>query len=353
MSVEAASSEYDYGSHWISEQLNSGVFGIENPILVSVVKFGLVWDLLAAAYTVLRWSTMSTPFLIASALGLLWVNLGPFLIWYYDERVLPRFFSRAHELLPSESERDHLAKKYTTFFSEHRLSVSLFWTLATVLIVYASRDVLQAQGMVGSARVFLWTTYLYALYIGSVLGHGFMGPVTTILLVRELSELDLTIDPLHPDNLGGLSNVGYCAIRTTLLFSTGSLFLPLLFRFVSRGASSVVIFGFTGVYILTILASFVYPTVKVNRRAQELRDRKLEELRQEYAEVRAEMGDPGSGELGELNRRLELQRVQNAFDKFNSVRLYPMQIDILTRLAGSLVLPLLFLLLEFYLPELL
>jgi len=342
---------FDFDSHWVSEQINNGFLGIQNPVLVGILKFSLPWDLLAGVYTVLHWGDWSGSFIYASALGLLWVNIAPTLIWYYDERVLPEFFSHLSELISDKKKRKQLAKKYNKFFAKHRISITLFWTIAFVTIVYTSETALIGQGMVANGTVFMWTTYAYAIYIGAVLGQGFVGPITTILLIREVSNLELEIDPLHPDNLGGLSTVGYVSIRTTLLFSSGSLFLPLLFFFSSEGGVSTIIFGFTGIYILTIIVSFMYPTALVNRRAQEYRDSILEDLRQQNIEIEEKTQGPEKNQISELNKRLELQKVQNKYDNYNSVKLYPLQLSILTRLAGSVILPVLFMLLELYLPN--
>lgn len=344
---------FDYASHWVSAELNEGVFGIRNPVLVGVLKFGLPWDVLALAYTVFRWDWLSPSFVYASALGLLWVNLAPCLIWYYDERVLPSFFLHLSELVPDRDRREDLAERYNRFFAGHRLSVSLFVTGGAVTMVLVSEPALRSQGMVGPGEVFLWTTYAYAVYIGVVLGHGLVGPVTTVLLVREVAQHELEIDPLHPDNLGGLSTVGYIAINTTLLFSSFSLFLPLFFYFSSAGGVSTVIFAIAAIYISIVLVLFVYPTAIVNRRAQEYRDSVLEELRGQHAELERELDSSDRNEMAELNTRLELQRVQRSYDNYNSVSLYPLQIGILTRLLGSIVLPLLFLIIEIYLPDLL
>lgn len=343
---------FDFNSHWVSEQIENGFFGISHPILVSVLKFSLLWDILAISYTFFFWDSISASFLYASILGLLWVNLAPYLIWYYDERVLPEFFAHVSEIIPDENKREKLAKKYNDFFAEHRLSVSIFWTIATVTIIYTSQSTLLGHGMTGTGSIFLWITYGYAVYVGAVLGHGFVGPITTILLVREITQHKLEIDPLHPDNLGGLSTVGFVSIRTTLLFSSGSLFLPLLFYFSSSGGDPTIIYGFAGVYILTILASFIYPTTIVNKRAQEYRDSILDDLRQQYANVEQEVIGPDDDEIVELNKKLELQRIRNEFENYNSVSLYPLQFNIITRLIGSIILPILFMVIEIYLPNL-
>jgi hypothetical protein len=343
---------FDHNSHWVSNKIENGIVGIRNPLLVSILKFSLPWNILSIIFTVLFWDSISLSFLYASILALTWVNLAPYLIWYYDERVLPGFFSHLGELISDKDTRDEIAKKYNDFFAKHRVSVASFWTLATVSIIFVSEPALQSQGMVGTGSIFLWTTYAYAIYVGAVLSHGFVGPVTTILLVRDVTEYELEIDPLHPDNLGGLSNVGYVSIRTTLLFSSASLILPLLFYFSSSGGVSEVIFAIAGIYILTIFVSFIYPTAIVNRRAQEYRDSVLEDLREEYYRIEQATNDPDQDELSELNKRLELERVQRNYDNYNSVSLYPLQLNILTQLIGSVILPILFMFVEFYLPNL-
>lgn len=345
--------KYDYNTHWISGQVEKGLFGISNPVLVGILKFTLPWNIFFMTFTILKWESISSSFIYAFVLGLFWVNIAPYLIWFYDERVLPEFFSHLSELISDREERHHLAKKYNDFFAQHRISVSLFWGAAAMTVIFVSEPVLRAQGMTGNGEIFLWMTYGYAGYVGGILGHGFVGPITTILLIREITKYELEIDPLHPDNLGGLSTVGYVSIRTTLLFSSGSLFLPLLFYFSSAGGISSIIFGITGIYIISIFVSFIYPTTLVNRRAQEYRDSVLEDLRQQYAELEQTMKEPDQDEISELNKRLELQRIQRNYENYNSVSLYPLQMSILTRLAGSIILPIFFIVVEIYLPNLL
>ncbi|WP_276277243.1 hypothetical protein [Haloarcula regularis] len=195
--------KFDYDTHWVSERLERGLWGIENPLILGILKFSMPWNVLALIYSVLFWETLTPVFIYSSAFGLLWVNIAPYLIWYYDERVLPEFFTDLSELLTDEQERADIAKKYNEFFARHRLSVSAFWTVSIASIIYVSEPALTTMGMSGAGSLFLYTTYAYGIYIGAVLGHGFVGPVTTILLIHEITKYDLEIDPLHPDGLGG------------------------------------------------------------------------------------------------------------------------------------------------------
>lgn len=203
--------------------------------------------------------------------------------------------------------------------------------------------------MAGDGEVFLWTTYLYAVHVGGVLGGpGFSGPLTTVLLIREAASVDFEIQPLHPDRLGGLSTVGFISIRTTLLYSSGSLFLPLLFELSTGSVRQGVIYSFGLIYILSIVVSFVYTTTVINRKAAEVQRDVLEQLRTEYSRLGTEIDTESDGSLTEVNRRLQQQQVRSGYDDDNNVRLYPFEVDTLVQLAGSELLPVALLVLELY-----
>ncbi len=69
---DVASLDFNYDSHWISKQCNAGLpFVSAGPLLTSVVKFGLVWNLIWIAFAVFRWEETSVPFLITWGLVLL------------------------------------------------------------------------------------------------------------------------------------------------------------------------------------------------------------------------------------------------------------------------------------------
>ncbi|MFB6140743.1 MAG: hypothetical protein ABEJ26_09955 [Halosimplex sp.] len=107
----------------------------------------------------------------------------------------------------------------------------------------------------------------------------------------------------------------------------------------------------TAAYIGTVLVTFLYPTILVNRRSEEIRSGTLADIRAEYLDLQTRIDEEeDDDEMRDVNRRLEMQRLRNKYDDYATVRLYPMQIQIFVRLASSVLLPLLFLLLEYYLP---
>ncbi|QLH79090.1 hypothetical protein HZS55_18100 [Halosimplex rubrum] len=346
---------YDHGDHWISAAVERGLpFGLDNRLLTAVVKFNLIPDVLAALYVVTQWGEWSVRFLAAAALFTAWANVAPYLIWYYDKRVLPSFFDTVSEIVVDTDRLDELAVRYNKFYEGFDLLSALLWGGGFLAAGYFGAGVFEAQGMTGDGRLFLWTTLAYGAYVGGVLGEGgFSGTVTTLFLVREVAGLEFEIQPLHPDGLGGLSTVGEFAIRTTLLWSSASLLIPLAFQLISgAGSLNVVMAAVTAGYIGTILATFLYPTLVINRRSERLRTETLEAIRREYLALQERVDGSSADGVSDVNDRLEMQRLRNQYDDYATVRLYPLQIEIFVRLAGSVLFPLFFLLLEYYLPAL-
>lgn len=350
---EHSPERYDRSSNWISEQLEAGLpFGIQGEFITGVVKYAFVWNLLAVAYVVTQWHMASTSFLIAGALFLTWVNIAPFLIWYYDKSVLPRFFAIADELVVDTNKLEEIADKYNRRFASFRPLFALFWGLGFLVAGIFAIPLFESHGMVGDGRVFLWTTLAFGAYVGAVLGEaGFSAVVTTILCIREISTLEIDIRPMHPDGLGGLSAIGYFAIRTTVLWSSASLLSPLAFQMASASLFDEMILLVTATYIGTILFSFVYPTIKINRQAQQSQERILSELQREYVKLEHQLDS--ADDEAQLATRLDLQRLRNRYNDYANVQLYPMETAILTRLIGSVLLPLFFMMLELYLPNIL
>lgn len=346
---DPAAADYDYDSHWITERCDRGLPGLSaGPFLTGLMTFALPWNVVWIAYAVTQWDEASPSFLVALGLLVLWVDLAPGLVWTYDRMVLPQFFDRFRELNTDRDALNDIARRYNEFFARPRLLPSLFWGAALLVVAWAGTPVLVEQGMTGSGGVFRWLTYAFAGYVGAVLaGPGFTGSVTTLLMIREVAELDFDIQPMHPDQLGGLSNVGYCAIRTTLLYSTASLFFPLAFELAAGSARGDWIVAIVLVYVLTILASFLYPTLKINRHAAAEREEILAELRDRTWELQSELAESAGDEVGDVATQLEFQRVRAQYEDYRDLRLYPMQVDIFVRLAASVLLPVLMLALEY------
>ncbi|MHB9286462.1 hypothetical protein ACKVMT_05425 [Halobacteriales archaeon Cl-PHB] len=324
------------------------------PVLVGCCTLGLVPVVLTALFVALPWTDPTVEFLSAHLLAMLVPVVAPGGVWYWDSRVFPRFIDQMAALATDPDEVKRLGTAYKQRFSHHYWWFTLPWTTLIVGLVALNREYFTTLGVTGLTDPAFVVYLAFAAWWGLVTGIGFHGAITAIRAIRAVGRLELDIDPLHPDGLGGLSAVGYLAIWTTMLISVGSLTLPLAFLLGVEGGYSVLVYLAVGLYVVVIAVSFVYPTVYVNRRAQEIREAELERRRTKIRQLQAQAADVAQGDdvvdetatMDEVAKRLEIQRLRDEFNEYADVSLYPLSIGIIIRLLSSIFLPIFFILFE-------
>ncbi|KAB1192493.1 hypothetical protein GJR96_03190 [Haloferax sp. MBLA0076] len=347
----------DQSRFWVTSAVDVARNHVDSPVLASILAIG--WLPIALSIVAIDTSEATVLFVVAQTLAALMVVFGPFDVWYYYRRLLPAFFENVDDIVEpgQDDELRALAEKYDRFFTQRWWAITLPWTLLVVLVFFASEGHIANQGITSPVE---YTAYFgFFVYWGLFSGLGFHGGLLTVRLIKEFSEeIDLEIDPLYPDGLGGLSLVGQFAIRTTLILSTGSLAMPLSFELASQiGLAEAVYLG-VGLYVVLIALVFIYPTYKVNRRAQRLREDVLEEYRTKIRRLEAELakleaaGRPGASLEESHSLYLEIDRTRQEFRDFRDVQLYPLSVSILIQLLSSLFLPVLFIIFDIYLSRL-
>jgi len=360
--------------HWVSRVIETEwPIRITPPALASVVWFGTIPNVFFALTVLGRRGQLPGEFVVAIAFAILWLNVGPWLIWYYDRRVMPEFFAALPAILERPGRVEELASRYDRLFSTLSVVPIVLWNGLLVALFFRSQSFLAAEGLfeVGGP---LYVLYLVSVvWLGTFTGIGFAGVLTTLLAIRAVATERLAIDPMHPDGLAGLSVFGSYAIRTTLTFSSGALLLPLAFLFVRAEGYEGLIYPIVVLYMLAIAFSFVYPTYRINRRAKRIRGEIVDSLRGEYRAATERLESAGGfpdrvaaegdgrgderpsasadGRFGsvELVGQLELQRLREEYRNYTDVRLYPFQVGVMLKLVSSVLLPLVFLGLEWYL----
>lgn len=312
---------------------------LESPLLGSLLKFGLPLDAGFLYFYLSRRGSVSTEFLVAYLFALTWLNLGPYFIWYYDRRLMPRFFERAHDLVVDEGRVEALRQHYQRLFAHHHwLLVAPLLGILVALFVFTPEG-LPGSGLGGRGDAVYWLSVAGVVWTAILGGIGFFGVIVTSLVVRTIAKEDIVVDPIHPDSLGGIGCVGTYAIGTTVLFSTGSLFLPAGFLVAdapeTRGLVYTAVMAFSGF----ILLSFLYPTVKIHNKAKLAREQILYSLWKRQKVLRAS-NRPEDDAL--------LERLQAEYGEYKGVHLYPFEIRILAELGTSVLLPLAFLILQVY-----
>lgn len=342
--------EYAGHSIWMSTLVeNAGSrlpFGTQ---LSALLTIGLIPYLLTGLFFIFADGSNSLNVIAMQTLAATIAVIGPVLIWRYDEHIFPTFIKEVKDVVVDNDALITTVDKYERFFATRYGYLTVPWLLLIEGAMIANIDFFQSIGVTGLLDPSFLTYMIFAGWWSIITGIGLHGALTTILCVRAVANLDLTIDPLHHDGLGGLSTIGYFSIRATLMNSIGSFALPLAFTIAARGGYQSFVYAAVVAYIGLIILSFAYPTLYVNRRAQEVRDRVLQDKREKIQTLRNQSAvESAGGELSELETQLKIRTLRDDFHEYQSVNLYPLSISILTRLASSIFLPIAFTLVETY-----
>lgn len=343
---------YNYSKIWITKIIESRFpFRFNNAFLTSLFKLGITPNLIFFIFYLFRHEYITKQFLISYIFVLIWVTLGPYMIWYYDEKLLPNFFFRASDIVPSPKKLKLLAEKYDKLFSQKFWVITLPWIILLLIIWQYSLPTLSAKaGIFGIRDVWYWIGLVGIFWISLLTSIGFWGVLTTLLAIKEISNEQLNIDPLHPDKFGGLSCVGYYAIGTTILFSTGSLFLPAAFQLVAEN-EILIPYVYLAVFLFSIfiLFSFLLPTIVIHQKAKFVRDNILDKLRKDYHTLSQKIKNKHQNLTNEdILTYLHLSYLREEYFAYKNVKLYPFEIEIFAKLISSVVLPFLFLLIQNY-----
>jgi len=315
----------------------------------ALISIGLIPYILTAVFFTLTEGPNEIYIISVQTLAATIAVVGPILIWHYDESVFPRFINEVDDVIKDRDTLIEVVDKYERFFVKKYWIITVLWTLLIITALIGNVGFFKSIGVSGYFDLAFLIYIVFATWWSIITGIGLHGALTTILCVRAVGNLELVIDPLHHDGLGGLSTIGYFSIRATIMNSIGSFVLPLAFSIASNGQYKILVYIAVGGYISFILATFVYPTYYVNRRAQEVRDEILKEKRTQIHQLKQDMSFGSSdGDLSELETQLKIRTLRDDFNQYQSVNLYPLSVSILTQLGSSILLPILFLLLETY-----
>ncbi len=294
--------------------------------------------------------TAPTRFYFLQILAATVLIVGPFFLYRYETHVFPRFIHLAKDVTPHEDNKKikEISNKYREFYAKKYYYVVIPWTIILFGALYLNLPYFQNMGVEGfTDPTFIPYIIGWVIYAGVITGIGLHMIITTITCIREVGDLNFSIDPLHPDGLGGLSSIGYFAISSTTLFSIGSLSFPLFFDIADQSGIPIFIYVIVIVYIGCILLSFLYPTMYINRRAKEIRRNVLESKRERIYNYHQEILNADSDK--NIDRmKTKLDTLRDEYDEYDKINLYPLSPSIFSKLLSSIMLPLIFLLLETY-----
>jgi hypothetical protein len=352
--------EYDRQDIWVSriiERIHSR-FGL-NPLFGNIISVGGIPLILTFIYFSVVKSSPSLIFRITHSLFTVMLSGIGYLVWYYDKRLMPDFFKNVENIIEDGNKFDNIVNEFNNFFAFSYWKTFIIWLPLFPMAFFGNIQYFQEQGMGGPEHISFYIFFIFTIYSGIITGIGIHLIINTLLCVGTISREEFTIDPFHPDGLGGMSAIGRLSIWTMGLAAIGSFGMPYTLQIAASGEFGIAIYIAFAIYFISLIGIFVYPVVKSSQRAESKREKKLEEIRSAINDTESKLGKIEQESEQEQNteavQNLELrhQRLRNKYEKYSSVPLYPLSLGIVLRFAGSVLLPLLFILLEFYISNVL
>ncbi|MEW6197770.1 MAG: hypothetical protein AB1601_03775 [Planctomycetota bacterium] len=311
-------------------------------MLMWFALLGLPTYLGATAYLVIRWSavTATAPQLIFTYVALTWPWVGAVGLWYYEKRVIPDFSAHVAGVLSGSPD-------YMPGLSRSTRNAVVFLWAALVVVAY----LLSHQFVTHRFAFQGWSDPWYivsclAVTIWAILtGTGFTGVLNTGAVVQNACKRHtFVIDPYHPDNVGGLGAFGSLTIRTTMLFSSGALYVPILTLtatelgpYIGAGAWALVI-----LFSLFIGWSFLVPNYTVFATARRALAAQVAGAHKQLAAL-AEVilkGHPSD------QQHTAFANVHTLYKDLRETQIFPFDPATLAKLVSAVLLPIFMLLLE-------
>jgi hypothetical protein len=241
--------------------------------------YGLPVSIAIAVFIALRRDYLKIPdwSFILIAIAVLWAWIGPVLIWKYETEWLKRFFRGTRKILrPVDADRLRMDNEWISR-SWLKWIIPAVW--ATLLGLAYSQSI---RFFYTSLYDWWWVGMLVGIVIYSIYtGFGFLLAMKTVYLTRKLSRMTIKIDPYDNDERGALGFVGRYAMRTSVSFASGILFIPLLLyvNIIFVGEYRHIIYGYLAFYSISIFLTFILPALNLHRAVVLEKRRRIARLR--------------------------------------------------------------------------
>lgn len=340
--------EYKSESIWLTDQLErTKNYFPHNSIVWPLFILATIPYILSLIFIMSTSNLYEVDFITIQFLAATTASAGPTLIWLFDQKIFPNFFSRVEVITESKQDLAEIIHKYELFFVDKYWLVVIPWTVLLVGSVVINKEFFSSIGVSSYSNIWFFIYLLFSLFWGYITGIIIHMGITAVLCVHKIGDkLNLDIDPLHPDELGGLGAIGYFSINATLMNSVIGLSLPLGFAIAREGQYRIIVFLAVVIYILLLISLFTYPTIYINRKAQQIREKHLNKRKEEIRKLESEMNNSQGSNLNRLSKQLRLQSLRDDFHEYQAVNLYPFTVSIITKLITSIFLPVLFTLIE-------
>ncbi len=324
------------------------ILGRDRPYGAFFLLVGIPWYGLFTAFLIehRRWVTMNVVELIFFYLALtsLWVGMAMIRRYYFP---LLEAFKKTE---PTSTLR--LPEDFRTLVIGEREADTIvgLWTLVVMGAYLIDFPYIRATVGIAQGYVAYYVTLLGVLLMGAITGVGFLVALNTGRLVKNAcGQCKFVIHIYDVDDIGGLSAVGTLAIGSTLTLATGTLYIPALLTSVKAvgRVHFAPIYVVIGIFSTLILLSFTYPNYVVHKRMQAIATRDLERLSRSLSSL-SEKILSGTADKENLTT---YDATRTYYLDYKSVRLYPFDLRIILELIPTVLLPVIWAVLQVILPR--
>lgn len=266
--------------------------------------------------------------------GLMWGVLGPYFMFRYDKAYI-KFWERVKNIYQGD-EIKQLMEKFDNEIIKTSNVISILWCTLVTSVIILDPSYLEIFGINGWSDPYLYIFILFIIYLVHLTALGFCGVFITIKIIYTLSKDDhLKIDVYNIDNVGGYSCFGNFSLATSLLFSTGVLFLPIIIDYsIHSGAvAQLIISTVIIIFCIAILLSFIMPVMFSFKKADKEKDRIIQGHLEKYRKYRNQ-NNGLEGKIEELN-------LYNHLYFINNVSVYPFNFSNLFKIITASLVPML------------
>ncbi len=241
-------------------------------------------------------------------------------------------------------------------YTNHPVSIVFSLAIAALFIL---------ASVLNTARpnfVFLWN-YIPAFFMVFFGANVIIGILPFHFIMNDvLKDVNIKVEPEHPDGIGGLSPLKELAINTTLVVAMLAFTIPWLISLPQVLSSSLmsltyVSFGFIPLIIYAIAYVFFRPTYTLYRRIKAAKVAFLVDIHAQYIEafsffqamlramkreIQDNKVDPGEKPInGDVIRSqgLLVELLKDRYEKARRMKEMPVSTSIISKLVGSMLVP--------------
>ena len=289
-------------------------------------------------FVILRWDILiknDIALYLKLAFGALWALYGPLFMFRYDKEYI-KFWGNLQSIYTGK-DIEKLVKIYDLKIIRVSKLISLIWCVLITSVIIIDPSYLTIFGISGWQDPCLYIFVLFMFYLVHLTALGFTGAFITIKIIFNLIKSDsVKINEYDSDTVGGFSCFGNFSLVTTILFSTGVLFIPILYDYAIHSGliAQLLIFLAVILYSIAIFLVFIIPVALAFKKADKDKEKIIINTLNRYKELRHKP----------IKTKLDHVEVLNEYNHLNYLKnlaTYPFNFSTLLKITLTALFPIL------------